>query len=90
VVRGGTGKVFTWGYNGQGQLGNGGKEDLGVPGYVDLPGESRGCPYRCRSAQGGNGVTYILLDERKILCAGVTGEGEGEREREGASVGFRE
>lgn len=84
LARGGTGKVFSWGWNGRGQLGRGGREDKGLPGYVVLEEESRGCPYKCRSAQGGSGVSYILVDERKVMWSGKGGAEEGD------SVGFKE
>lgn len=64
------GKVFTWGYGADGQLGIGVKKSSTLPCHVN-PYETRSRPYKAISVEAGYASSYILYENRKVYHAGV-------------------
>ena len=67
------GGVYCWGYNGEGQLGNGGTVDSAVPVAVDtgaLAGRT------ATSVSAGYGHTCVVTSDGGVYCWGYNGEGQ--------------
>lgn len=62
-----SGKLFTWGDSGRGQLGHGDKETRLVPSCLTMSGDINFCQVAC-----GNSMTVALTDSGQVYLMGIT------------------
>ena len=68
-----TGAVYTWGHNGEGQLGTGNTTQYNTPQHISGLGTDN---QDILMAHGAYGVSYVIKDDQSIVASGENGRGQ--------------
>jgi E3 ubiquitin-protein ligase HERC3 len=66
------GGIFSWGFNMNGQLGNGCKKDTNLPKFLRIAGYQNNI-FRVRSVQAGYSQSFVLCDDEQVFFSGQNG-----------------
>jgi alpha-tubulin suppressor-like RCC1 family protein len=72
IAKSQVGGIFSWGFNMNGQLGNGCKKDTNLPKFLRIAGYQNNI-FRVRSVQAGYSQSFVLCDDEQVFFSGQNG-----------------
>lgn len=70
IAKSATGGIFSWGFNANGQLGNGSKRDTNLPKFLRIASYKNNI-FKARSVQAGYNQSYVLCEDEQVFFSGL-------------------